>query len=209
MEVLMFSGLPKEHIEVKNVVVGYHKGNAVSLHTVICWDGDEDKPTLVLVHGYGGSGALFYKIIRQLCTRFKLILVDLIGMGGSSRPSNFNENKLQPQETIDYFLDYMEEWRKVMKLEKFYLAAHSFGGYIMGNYALKYHQHIIKLLMLSPIGCHYDEERANLTDKEIEQKMQERFKGRKGPPNWVKAIAGWGWKKKISPFSMARFVGRK
>lgn len=130
-------------------------------------------------------------------------------MGGSSRPSNFDESKITPQETVDYFTNYLEEWRKVMKLDRFYLAAHSFGGFIMGNYALKYHQHIIKLLMLSPIGCQYDEAFSNLPDKERQEIMAERFKNRKGPPAWVKAIALWGWNKKVSPFSIARFIGRK
>jgi len=34
----------------------------------------------------------------------------------------------------------------------FILAGHSFGGYICGHYAIKYPQHIKKLLMLSPAG---------------------------------------------------------
>lgn len=39
-----------------------------------------------------------------------------------------------------------------MDLTNFYLTGHSFGGYLVGIYALKYHQHIKKLLFLSPIG---------------------------------------------------------
>ena len=40
----------------------------------------------------------------------------------------------------------------MMGLEKFVLAGHSFGGYIVGNYACRYPQHIKKLLMLSAVG---------------------------------------------------------
>ena len=39
-----------------------------------------------------------------------------------------------------------------MDLDKFYLVGHSFGGYVAGNYALKYDKHIIKLILLSPLG---------------------------------------------------------
>lgn len=42
-------------------------------------------------------------------------------------------------------------------LTGFYAAAHSFGGYIMGNYAVKYHQHIKKVVLLSPIGIRVPE----------------------------------------------------
>ncbi len=37
-------------------------------------------------------------------------------------------------------------------LTNFYLAGHSFGGYLAGNYLLKYHSHIKKLVLISPIG---------------------------------------------------------
>jgi len=43
----------------------------------------------VLVHGYAGSGALFYKVMKNLSEKFVLILIDILGMGGSSRPDNY------------------------------------------------------------------------------------------------------------------------
>jgi len=39
-----------------------------------------------------------------------------------------------------------------MGLTDFFLAGHSFGGHLAGHYAIKYHQHIKKLLLLSPVG---------------------------------------------------------
>ena len=47
----------------------------------------------------------------------------------------------------------MERWRVAMDdLKDFYLVGHSFGGYLVGNYAAQYPQHIKKLMLLSPIG---------------------------------------------------------
>jgi pimeloyl-ACP methyl ester carboxylesterase len=37
-------------------------------------------------------------------------------------------------------------------LTKFVLLGHSFGGYQVGQYALKYPQHITKLYLMSPCG---------------------------------------------------------
>lgn len=37
-------------------------------------------------------------------------------------------------------------------LTNFYLAAHSFGGYLFGTYAAAHPQHVRKLLLLSPLG---------------------------------------------------------
>jgi len=83
----------------------------------------------------------------------------MIGMGSSSRPKNYYNN-FTPQQSIQYFIEYFERWRKAMANEindgeeftDFYLVAHSFGGYLSGNYALKHHQHIRKLVLLSPVG---------------------------------------------------------
>ena len=114
--------------------------------------GDKTKETLVIVHGYGGAGVMFYKMLRTLTEHYFVILIDQLGMGASSRPSlNFLE--LSPEETDIYLVDWLERWRKAMgDLKDFILAGHSFGGYVCGLYACKYHKYIRKLLLLSPFG---------------------------------------------------------
>lgn len=60
-------------------------------------------------------------------------------MGGSSWPNDFDKDEFGPQETVDYLVGYLERWRIAMKLnEPFYLVGHSFGGYVVGHYAVKY-----------------------------------------------------------------------
>ena len=46
-------------------------------------------------------------------------------------------------------------------LTNFYLVGHSFGGYLSGLYASMYHQHIRKLLCISPIGFDIEPENAD------------------------------------------------
>jgi pimeloyl-ACP methyl ester carboxylesterase len=84
-----------------------------------------------------------------------------------------------------------------MELTNFYLCGHSFGGYVAGNYSLKYYKHIKKLVMLSPIGIRVKDPEDN----------EDPFEGG-GPPTWIKKIANYSWKKKISPFSYGRFLGK-
>jgi predicted alpha/beta-fold hydrolase len=47
---------------------------------------DLNKPLIVLIHGYGGSGMIFYRIFKELQKHFRVVLMDLLGMGRSSRP---------------------------------------------------------------------------------------------------------------------------
>ena len=112
--------------------------------------GDNTKPPLVLVHGFGGAGALYYKVMKGLAENFYVIVIDLVGMGSSTRISWDCQNGDQADE---YFMSAIEKWRVNMNnLTGFYLAAHSYGAYLMGSYASRYPQHIRKLMLLSPLG---------------------------------------------------------
>lgn len=65
-------------------------------------------------------------------------MIDTIGMSSSSRPKDFDRKTFDPETSISYFVEYLEKWRKAMDLSDFYLAGHSWGGYMVGNYALAY-----------------------------------------------------------------------
>jgi pimeloyl-ACP methyl ester carboxylesterase len=42
-----------------------------------------------MVHGFGGTGMVFYRIIGVLRKYFRITTIDLLGQGASGRP-NFN-----------------------------------------------------------------------------------------------------------------------
>lgn len=48
--------------------------------------GDKSKPKLIMLHGYGGTGLIFYRTFKELSEKFYLVVPDLIGNGGSSMP---------------------------------------------------------------------------------------------------------------------------
>ena len=116
-----------------------------------------EKPTLVLVHGYGGTGTEFYYLFPLLSLNFKIVVFDLIGCGSSSRPK---WNAKNGTEADEYYMRIIENWRKEMDLTDFILVAHSYGGYLMGTYASLYPQHIRKLVLLSPVGLRVKPENA-------------------------------------------------
>jgi len=80
---------------------------------------------------------------------FNVYLIDLLGMGLSSRPEYKWETT---NTTIDYFVDSLEEWRKALDLKTFSLGGHSFGGYMACQYVRKYQKYVTNLLLLSPLG---------------------------------------------------------
>src|SRR5699024_8891442 len=48
--------------------------------------GDADRPTLVLIHGYPDTQAVWSEMVERLAPRFRVITYDVRGAGGSSAP---------------------------------------------------------------------------------------------------------------------------
>lgn len=82
-ELLEFAGI--DCSEYRSKKVSANEDGSMQINTIMY--GDPEKPPLVLVHGFGGSGALYYRVMRGLArSGFYLIIIDLPGMGSSSRP---------------------------------------------------------------------------------------------------------------------------
>ena len=62
---------------------------------------DSGKPTLVLVHGYGGSGLIFYRLYKDLSEKYHIVMVDLMGFGRSARPKFTAKT---PEDAEDFFI---------------------------------------------------------------------------------------------------------
>ncbi|KAH7692479.1 1-acylglycerol-3-phosphate O-acyltransferase protein [Dioscorea alata] len=115
----------------------------------VTFDSSENSPTLVMVHGYGASQGFFFRNFDALASRFRIIAIDQLGWGGSSRPDFTCKST---EETEAWFIDSFEEWRKAKNLSNFILLGHSFGGYVAAKYALKHPEHVNHLILVGPAG---------------------------------------------------------
>eukprot|EP00249_Psilotum_nudum_P019728 c27390_g3_i1 orf=459-1721(-) len=106
-------------------------------------------PTLVMMHGYAASQGFFFRNFDELAAHFRVIAIDQLGWGASSRP-DFTCKSTEEAEA--WFVDSFEEWRKANNLENFILLGHSLGGYIAAKYALKYPEHLQHLILVGPAG---------------------------------------------------------
>lgn len=145
------------------VEVGSHDGKPMNIRTSMI--GSPDKPILVMVHGYGSTGSLFFKLFSTLSTYFYVIVIDVLGVGVSSRENDYDKDRLTAEESTLYFVEKLEKWRIEVgkhladgELKDFFLVGHSFGGWMVGNYMSKYHENVKKAMLLSPIGLRPFEE---------------------------------------------------
>lgn len=123
--------------------------------------GEEVEENLVMLHGYGAGLGFFYKNFEGLSRvkGWKLYALDMLGMGRSSRPPfkiHAKDQQGKITEAENWFIDALEEWRILKKIDKFTLLGHSMGGYMAVAYALKYPGHLNKLILASPVGIPED-----------------------------------------------------
>lgn len=97
-----------EEFSVSNVVID-DSGNYIRTMEL----GDRSKQTMVMMHGYGGSGIMFYKIMKTLAEHYHIYIVDIIGMGGSSRPQF---KVASAAEADNYLIEWFEAWRIKMNI---------------------------------------------------------------------------------------------
>jgi len=108
------------------------------------------KPPMVMLHGFGGSGAVFCKNFYALSEHYTLYTIDIPGFGRSSAPDFGSE--FSAQSVRSHWAHTLEAWRKEMGFEQIVLLGHSMGGYIAADYALTYPDRVSRLVLVSPFG---------------------------------------------------------
>ena len=114
------------------------------------WD---NKDVLVMLHGYAGSNAFWFKMFPSLLTHFHVYAFDLYGFGASYRPKLDIKT---PEEAIEIYTRSIEEWRQNLNLKDFYICGHSMGAFLTNHYLHRYGEtgefKIQGVFMLSPAG---------------------------------------------------------
>lgn len=106
-------------------------------------------PPLVLVHGLSSGVAWWAQNFNALSEERSVYAFDLPGFGRSSRPAFSHDDH---QENERKYVEFIEEWRKAVGLNRMILLGHSFGGYVSTAYALKYPERIQHLITSDPWG---------------------------------------------------------
>ena len=92
-------------------------------------EGDSIKPNLILMHGFGNTLNTWRHIVPELQKYYRVIAIDLIGFGLSSKPVNYDYGNQNQARTIGLFA-------RNLNLDSFIIGGHSLGGAIAVHVAL-------------------------------------------------------------------------
>jgi len=96
---------------------------------------------LVIIHGGGDGARAWEKNMAELSENYTVYVPDLPGYGHSQ--------PLEGDYYIPEMVEFVDEFAHNLGLKSFYLVGHSMGGGIALNYALKFPQKIMKLVLVS------------------------------------------------------------
>ncbi|XP_076958386.1 putative 1-acylglycerol-3-phosphate O-acyltransferase [Bidens hawaiensis] len=157
----------------------------------VTFESNKESPTLVMVHGYAAAQGFFFRNFDALTKHFRVIAIDQLGWGGSSRPDFTCKST---EETEAWFIDSLEEWRKAKNLDKFVLLGHSFGGYVAAKYALKHPERVQHLILVGSAGF--------MSETDHKPECLTKFRA-----TWKGALANHLWESNFTPMKVLRGLG--
>jgi len=102
-------------------------------------------PTLVLLHGVMASLHTWEGWVRHLSAHYRIVRIDLPGFG-------LSDHLASDDYTPEHAIELVEQVRKQLHLERFFLAGNSLGGFFSWYYAAHHPEYVDKLILIDPIG---------------------------------------------------------
>lgn len=110
--------------------------------------GDPGRPVVLFLHGITGSRNYFLKKVRRLARHYRLLLLDLPGFGESAKP--------RTAYTMDFYLDTVRNTVEAAGChhEPIHIVGHSLGATIALEYAVRYSEHVDRIVCLGLVRFH-------------------------------------------------------
>lgn len=105
-------------------------------------------PTLLLLHGFLGTGACWLPLMEQLRSHYRCISLDLLGFGNSGKPAIRYD--------IATEVAFVRQVVEALHLGPCYILGHSFGGWVAAAYALQYPGTVNGLVLAAAAGIRDD-----------------------------------------------------
>jgi pimeloyl-ACP methyl ester carboxylesterase len=101
-------------------------------------------PTVILLHGLGGSTQVWQFNIAALAEKYHVVVPDQIGFGKSDKPLvNYR---------IRTYVDFLDQFCKQLKIERATLVGNSMGGWIAAMFTASFPDRVDKLVLVDAAG---------------------------------------------------------
>lgn len=126
--------------------VSFRQGwvDAGGIRTRYVQAGPADAPTLVMLHGTGGTWECFAAILEEHSKYFNCFAIDLVGSGFSDKPDT-------PYE-IPFYVEHVANFMDAMGIDNASLIGVSLGAWVSARFAVTYPSRVEKMTLIAPAG---------------------------------------------------------
>ncbi|WP_025762474.1 alpha/beta fold hydrolase [Dyadobacter tibetensis] len=121
---------------VPNFSSHFAEVNGIKLHYV---EGGQGDP-LILIPGYPETWWAYHKVMPILASRFRVVIVELRGMGNSDKPMEGYEKKNMAKDVFELV--------EKLGFEKVCIGGHDIGAHVAFSFAVNYPERTSKLIMM-------------------------------------------------------------
>jgi len=106
--------------------------------------GDATKPTVIFLHGLGGSVGNWQTNTAAFAKDYHVIALDQVGFGKSDKPNL--------KYRVATYVDFLDKFMTELKIEKASLVGNSMGGWVAALTAIKYPNRVEKIVLADAAG---------------------------------------------------------
>ncbi|WP_299415125.1 alpha/beta hydrolase [Acaryochloris sp. IP29b_bin.148] len=115
-----------------------------------------NKPVMVFLHGWGGSGRYWQPVAQSLSTDFDCLLYDLRGFGQSQ--DSIRASKAVEAYTLQSYVEDLAALLDALEISQVFLQAHSMGSTIGALFLNQYPQRVQQAILACSGLFEYDEQ---------------------------------------------------
>lgn len=112
--------------------------------------GPLDAPAMVFVHGTGGHLETFNRNVFEHARHFRVLALDMVGHGYSSKPDH-------PYE-IRHYVQHLNDFLTALDVQRAHLHGESLGGWIVAQFAIDHPERVDRLVLNTAGGLNTDEQ---------------------------------------------------
>ena len=112
--------------------------------------GRTDAPAVVFIHGTGGHLETFNRNVHAHAQHFRVLALDMVGHGFSSKPDH-------PYE-LRHYVQHLDDFLNAVGVDRAHVHGESLGGWIAAQYAIDHPERVNRLVLNTPGGLNTDEQ---------------------------------------------------
>lgn len=124
--------------------------DAGGVHTRFLDAGNPSAPAVVFIHGTGGHLETFTRNVFAHAQHFRVLALDMVGHGFSSKPDH-------PYE-VRHYVQHLRDFLDVVGVDRAHVHGESLGGWIAAQFAIDHPERVDRLVLNTAGGLNTDEQ---------------------------------------------------